>query len=268
MKKTNFIYYFIVIVLLSFTHLAVAVPANVNIGKMFWHDEFRSQSLDLTKWNYRYTGLRNSAINTPNAVTVERGQLVITTYTNKGIHYTGMIGTQDKFEMTYGYVEARMKFHNMPANWSAFWLQSPTFGTPIGSPDIAGTEIDIIEHRMANQTNSDVSSYIVNAIHWDGYASSHKSIGNMVSFKQTLSQDTWHTYGVLWTPTSYSFYFDDKLVWTTTTAVSDRSEYLILSSAIRNNSWAGTIPTTGYGSLTKSRCQTKVDYVRAYKLKT
>jgi len=42
-----------------------------------FNDDFDGSALDPTKWVYRLTGVRNSAINTPNAVSVGGGALTI-----------------------------------------------------------------------------------------------------------------------------------------------------------------------------------------------
>jgi hypothetical protein len=53
-------------------------------------------------------------------------------------------------------------------------------------------------------------------------------------------------------------------MWTVTDAVSARDEYMILSSEVRQNGWAGTIPAAGYGSLASTVTNMQVDYVRVY----
>ncbi len=230
--------------------------------KMVWSDEFNGTTLTSSNWSYRYLGARNDAYNVSNAVAVGGGALIITTYTQNGTNFTGMIGSQNKFEHTYGYYEARIDFDSSPSMWSAFWLQSPTYGNPIGEPATAGMEIDVMEHRARNSANTDISGTAHAAIHWDGYAADHKS----------MSFDTgnlglaagFHTYGVLWTPTSYAFFIDGLAVWTNVTPVSQRSEYLILSSEVRSNNWAGTFPVGGYGDLGSSTTKMTVDYVRVY----
>lgn len=251
---------------LMFAHHAAAVPIGLSVGDMAWNDEFNGTSLDSSHWNYRQPGVRHDATNAADAVSVGNGALSITTYTSNGIHYTGMIGTQGRFEQTYGYFEARISFNNDPGSWSAFWLQSPAYGNPIGDPTVAGMEIDVVEHRGADQNNNDVSAYVASALHWDGYGSSHRSVGRHAIPGSGIALDAWHTYGLLWTPNDYSIYFDDTLFWTQATPVSARSEYLILSSEVRDASWAGNIPAGGYGELGTSTNVMQVDYVRAYVL--
>ena len=175
-----------------------------------------------------------------------------------------MIGTQGIFEQTYGYFEARMKFHSSPGEWSAFWLQSPTYGDPVGNPGQAGTETDIVEHRAVNPSGTDLRSRYVSAVHWDGYSTDHQQVAKTHGPLAGLGNDSWHTYGLKWSPSGYEFYFDDTLLWTVTQAVSRRSEYMILSSEVRDGNWAGNVPAGGYGSFASSVTNVQVDYVRVY----
>lgn len=81
-----------------------------------------------------------------------------------------------------------------------------------------------------------------------------------------MGNGSWHTYGLLWDTDKYRYYFDGQLVWTHTTAVSHRSEYLILSSEAETDSWAGDIPVGGYGSAATRTSNMLVYYVRTYVL--
>jgi beta-glucanase (GH16 family) len=246
--------------LCGWPQLAQAAPPAGDF-KLVWFDEFNGSALNTTNWSYRYLGARNDAYNVSNAVAVSGGALAVTTYTQNGTNFTGMIGTQNKFEHAYGYWEARIDFDSSPGMWSAFWLQSPTYGNPLGDPGTAGMEIDVMEHRARNFGNSDVSGTAHLALHWDGYGVDHKTKSYDTS---DLDLDIgFHTYGLLWTPTCYSFYIDGALVWTNG-PLAQRTEYMILSSEVRNNNWAGTIPVGGYGDLGSSQTKMIVDYVRVY----
>jgi beta-glucanase (GH16 family) len=228
-------------------------------------DEFNGTSLNTSLWQVS-TGPRRQAVNTTNALSVADGNLTITTYTQGGTHYTGFIGTWTGFLGTFGYWEARIKFQDSPGMWSAFWLQSPTMGNPIGNPAVAGTEIDIAEHRSRDAAGADVSNKVQHNIHWDGYGPSHQSVGALTNNPGgTPLQGNFHTYGVLWTPTGYQFYVDNVLRWSTSQAVSHRSEFIYLTSEVQGNSWAGPIPPSGYGSLTSSQTKMTVDWVRVHR---
>jgi beta-glucanase (GH16 family) len=227
-------------------------------------DDFSGSSLDPAKWANRLPGPRNDAINTPDAVSVGDGVFTLTTYTDNGTHYTGMIGSQGKFEQAYGYFEARLKFHTSPGQWSAFWLTSPTYDGNVGNPALYGTEIDVVEHRAVNVNDNDIRRRYVSSVHWDGYGAEHKQTSNTFSNVAGLGNDSWHTFGLNWSPAGYDFYYDDTLMWTVTDAVSARTEYMILSSEVREAGWAGHIPVDGYGSLATSVTKMQVDYVRVY----
>jgi beta-glucanase (GH16 family) len=251
-----------VIAAVEATHASV-VTSNPAGWTLTFSDEFSGTSLDASKWSHRGLGPRRDAVNTAEAVSVGDGLLTITTYTSGGVHNTGMIATQGKFEQTFGYFETRMKFHSTPGQWSAFWLQSPTYGA-IGDPATIGMEIDVVEHRAANRNDLDIRNRYSSATHWDGYDAAHQQLSKVHQGLPGMGNDSWHTYGVKWSESSYEYYFDDMLVWTVTAPISRRSEYLILSSEVETGAWAGTIPVGGYGSLASSITNVQVDYARVY----
>ncbi len=74
--------------------------------KLVWNDEFNDPSIDKKKWNID-TNARKDAINTESAVKVENGMLIITTYTESGVHYTGFLHSQGKFEKSNFFMKNR-----------------------------------------------------------------------------------------------------------------------------------------------------------------
>jgi beta-glucanase (GH16 family) len=237
-----------------------------------WNDEFDGSSLDTNKWNHRLPGPRNDSINTSNSVSVTNGVLTLTTYTEGGTNFTGMIGTENLYMPRYGYFEARINFNDSPGEWSAFWMTAQTM-VAVGDPHANGTEIDIVEHRSVNSNNVLNHNRAVSNLHWDGYGTAHKTVGSGLVGANLSSG--WHLFALEWTSNYQRFYYDDVLVWgvTNSTArdpippeapVSQRSEYLILSSEVRDGDWAGTIPTNGYGTRSTSTTKLNVDYVRSY----
>ena len=136
---------------------------------------------------------------------------------------------------------------------------------PIGNPQAAGVEMDIFEHRArigssaeANlypgvTTNTDVTNRINNALIWDGYGPQQQLRRQLSNTLPNLGNDSWHTYGLRWTPTNdsladYTFYYDGVAIWNGGGApVSQAQEYIILSSEVFA-SFAGPIPVGGYGA--------------------
>jgi beta-glucanase (GH16 family) len=234
--------------------------------RLVWEDNFDGDQLDRTKWTPE-TYVRRGNPLTTEAVTVKDGVLTITTYTEDGKHYTGFLTTRGKFETTYGYLEARIRFHSSPGQWGAFWVHSPTVGKPVGDPATAGTEIDIVEHRARDNKNHDTSNLLAMNLHWDGYNPKfHKHAGHSTHIPPSMPslQDNWHTYALLWTAEGYTFYLDGVEQWKTEKAVSRRSEFLLLTCEIEDKGWAGNIPAGGYGPRATSKTKMEVDWVRVW----
>lgn len=233
--------------------------------QLVWADEFEGNVLDAQKWSHRQPGPRRDAVNVPEAVQVAEGLLTITTWTEKGTHYTGMISTAGRFEAGPGYYEARVRFADAPGMWSAWWLQTPTMGRPLGDPGKAGMEVDIFEHRVVDRTGKNLTDRVQHALHWDGYGAHHRSRSHLTP-PLGLGKG-WHVFGLEWTNAEYRFYVDGKLSWRSG-PVSRRPEFMILSAEVHDNHWAGQVPEGGYGSRATSRVQFQVDYVRYYRPKT
>lgn len=292
--------------------VAAALPPGV--GPLTFEDQFEGNTLDLTKWGYRGVGSSFDGFVNPLAVQVDNGILKMKVYTdNLGVggiqqHNTGVISTSKAgtpggviinpdqfvgFEQTYGYWEARVRFHDSSGTWSAFWLQSDTIGFPQGNPQVAGVEMDIFEHRVFNTLTSapphgvvpgsiepyEVGSKIHMGLIWDGYPSPNGS--NIATHNQSPGPypsdipglfnndpaDTWHTAGLLWGPDGYTFFFDDVPIWVPPdwVPVSQRDQYIILSTHVWGQ-YAGAIPPEGYGTLETTTTYTEYDYVRVYAL--
>ncbi len=256
-------------------------PATAQGPTLTWSDEFNGTSLDLTRWSYRATGPPRDGILTPQAVSVGNGALTIKTYTEMGKQYSGMIGTQrlglTGFDQAYGYFEARLKFDNAPGQWSAFWLQSPTIGRPAGDPASAGVEMDVAEHRarcvdapsptkpQTCSPGNDISDRIQHALIWDGYGADSKSAVKLSAPLTGLGNDSWHNWALRWTPTDLTFYYDGAPISSETGPISQRSEYIVLSSEV-GHLFAGGIPPAGYGSPATTTTSMQVDYVRVWSL--
>lgn len=230
-----------------------------------WSDEFDGPALDAGKWTAE-AGARRDAVMTPAAATVKDGVLTITTSTDAGTHHTAFLTTQDRFMTTFGYFEARIMFNDAPGEWCAFWLYSPTNGTPLGDPATAGAEIDVVEHRVTDQGGwTALRDMVAMNLNWDGYGPSEKTEQKVVALpKGAPVQGAWHTYGVLWTDTAYTFYVDGYQLWTSPDAISHRPESIQLTCEIADRTWAGNIPAGGFGPRGASTTRMLVDWVRVW----
>ncbi len=249
-------------VLLYTTVLEAAPPGDGWV--LGWSDEFSGSSLNTTNWTVG-TGNRRDAVNTANALSLQDGYLRIKTYTEGGTHYTGWIGSQGKYENCFGYWEARVRYHSSAGMWSAFWLQ-PYGINNLGDPAGNGTEIDIAEHRSRDAAGANLTNQLAMNVHWDGYGTSHKSVGATVGnpgANASNLQGNFHTYGLLWESGRYRFYIDGVEVWTTTAAISQVRQWIYLTSEVDNGAWAGSTPTS-YGDRATTTTYQDIDYVRFY----
>ena len=232
-----------------------------------WADEFDGTQLDATKWKLWLPAKRRDAINTPDAVTVADGKLTITTFTEGGKHYTGMISTQGIFEPSFGYYEACIEWHDAPATWSAFWTISepmllPYMGAHIGDVSKAGNEIDFVEHRETDHEGKRMAGKANFTLHWDGYAA-HRNGSGFLTPDLGLDKG-FHIYGCEWSKTGYRFFIDGKMLWETPGPVSRRPQFIVLSTEVENKLWSWSIPDGGFGDRASSRVKFVVDYVRFY----
>ena len=225
-------------------------------------DEFNGNALNTNYWNCK-TGWRHSAYNTPAAISVTNGCLAITTYTQGGTNYTGFINTDKKIAMRFGYYEASIQFSNAPGNWSAFWLQSPYVGSArsLDNPT-NGVEIDIFEHLYTDRKGKLMVNGGDTALHWNGYGANHRHSG--WSSTNLGIASGFHTYGLLWTSNRYTTYVDGALFGATNYPISTALQFILLTSEVESNSWAGTVPGGGYPNSTNSQLKMLVDYVRYY----
>jgi beta-glucanase (GH16 family) len=232
---------------------------------LVWADEFDGTTLDTTRW-IADQGARRDAYNTPNAITVQDGLLTITTSTERGRHETGFLHTGDLFQAQGGYFEARILFSDSPGEWCSFWLQSPTIGVPLGDPAHAGVEIDVVEHRVTDQSGwTALANMVALTLNWDGYGANKKTKQAVLPIAGAAPvQGTWHTYGVVWSATGYTFYVDAVQLWSVAAPVSERPESIQLTCEVDDGSWAGFIPPGGYGPRAVSTTRMQVDWVRVW----
>jgi beta-glucanase (GH16 family) len=229
-------------------------------------DEFAGPSIDATKWRTAYEWGAGTTINSeleyyidiqnpkhPGAVinpfTVSNGILSIQAAKNtvEGHPYTsGAIATYNSFSQMYGYFEARMMMPSGEGLWPTFWLMPEDRSWP--------PEIDIAE--MIGQKPTILSTTV------------HDNVNG-----QHVSKPCWttvadmtrgyHRYGLLWTATDMTWYFDGNIVCHLATQPSlHKPMYLLLNLAVGSGGWTGTpSPTTPFPQILR------VSYVRAYRMR-
>jgi len=240
---------------------------------LVWSDEFNAVSgsaLDSKKWTV-VTGGTGWSHNELEYYTdrrenlrQENGNLVMEVRKENYIGPDGVsktvtsarLKTQNKFEVKYGRIEARMKLPLGKGLWPAFWM--------LGSDHEVNRwpgcgEIDIME-------NIGDSHRVYSTLHGPGY-SGHNGIQSHYDLREDEAINTdFHVYAAEWEPGEIRFYVDDHLYATQikenlpagTTWVFDHPFYILLNLAVGG-------PWPGYpDESTVLPQQMLVDYVRVY----
>ncbi len=228
---------------------------------LIWSDEFNGTSLDTSKWTYeigtgswgwgnneyQYYTDRNEN------VSVHDGALHITARAENynGSSYTsGRIKTQDKFEFTYGYVEARIAVPTCQGIWPAFWMLGANI-SEVSWPYCG--EIDIME-----AVNAEGKAY--GTFHWDN--GGHANYGQSTAVSNI---NAYHVYGLEWDSEYMRIYVDgykyqEMYIGGNTGGTEEfhKDFFLLLNVAVCGN-WPGFNVNAGDFPRTMS-----VDYVRVY----
>jgi beta-glucanase (GH16 family) len=154
----------------------------------------------------------------------------------------------------YGYFEARMKWTGAKGSWPAFWLYS--YQHSIDSDQCAhqAGEIDVMEGQGVEP------NVFYGTVHsnTNGCSPSDQQNGNNWQQVGTNLTTGFHTYGALWTPTSVTWYLDDKKIMSAPTYATDNQPmYLLLQMWI--GGWSPDPDSTAPNYL-----HTEVDWVHVW----
>lgn len=299
---SKFIRFFVSVLMVlspTFPHLfglpAIPKGKEVNMDKfeLVWSDEFDSDELDKSKWQYPWWELeRKGGFWHEDMVDVKDGNLVITTAyfdealpipeayhgyfeknptdrTYKPGWYTGVVETRGKFEQRYGYFECRAILPASTGMWSAFWMMNDKVHEVDGSGK-DGTEVDIFESMYYKDVPMGYGDAVVSGIHYDGYGDDHKgdSIGKWFC---NNPYEEFNTYGLEWNENEYIFYINGVETGRLSTGgVSQNPEYLILSCEVAGENGIAHADRHGTGEMSMKPGDTAefvVDYVRVYQYK-
>jgi len=163
---------------------------------------------------------------------------------------TALIDNRGSFSQTYGYFEMRAELPAGAGFWPGFWML-PTVDNDGGVP-----EIDVVE-AFGSQYGWYGGS---NQVHYDLHSGTNPETEGTWATVNANIYNSYNTYGVMWTPTTLTFYFDGQAVGSLPTSadlVGNPGEYMIASLLTgAPGDWPG--PMAGEtGSL-------KIDYIRAF----
>jgi beta-glucanase (GH16 family) len=179
------------------------------------------------------------SINNGGGLTITGGQFSYadSQYTYGQAYYSGMLNTRGVFMQQYGYFDMKAELPTTLGSWPAFWLSQ--------DPYKPGVEADVMEHLGMYP---DISLSRSN----DG-----GTVTGHTTYMPALSG--FHDYGMLWSPTTTTFYIDDLAVLQVATPTSwDQPMYMLLDMAL--GGWGGIVDESSLPA------QMQVQYVHVYGL--
>jgi beta-glucanase (GH16 family) len=274
---------------IGYTNSSVASQSfapNIPSGTLVWSDEFaNSTSADAQPnpqvWTYD-TGNNNGWGNneledycawgssaspcstaTPNAFLAPGGGLnIVAEQPSAGVYTSARLKTEGLFSFQYGRIEVKAQAPEAQGFWPAFWLLGNSIDT-VSWP--ACGEMDVLE-RVNAATSPDWNE---GSIHGTGFTGNN--IGTKYDFPNGQTAAGWHTYGIIWSKGSVSYYVDDPTnpyVTYTPSSISGFSgavwpfdsgpSFILLNLAV-GGSWPGSP-----NSSTPFPSAMLVDYVRVY----
>lgn len=169
---------------------------------------------------------------------------------------SGALSSHDKFNMTYGYVEGRMKTSGTSGALSSFYLyhRYPGEGVNLHAP-----EIDIIEYLGENPFGDEDAFQTYHFA--DVNTGEIRSAPTMAYENPTgeLFSNEFHTYGVLWEPQLVIWYVDGVEIKRLSGPQVSRQAMNIVTYLVTGSGWAPTPDINGNFPI-----QYEIDYIRAY----
>jgi beta-glucanase (GH16 family) len=164
---------------------------------------------------------------------------------------SGLLATEGKFTLSYGYIEMRAQFPAGRGLWPAFWTYPIDNTWP--------PEIDVVE-LIGHQPTTAYFNY-----HWGTEANHLQSQGSSTTAGDLTTG--FHTFAADWEPGVITFYLDGVERYRYTNAnVTAQKMYLILNLAIGGNgSWPGYPDAATITKIGNNTVPMLVDYVRVYK---
>ena len=200
-----------------------AFSPNIPSGTLVWSDEFTNTTgsnaqPDPNTWTYDTgnSGFGNAELETycawgsnaspcnsasPNEYVGTDGYLhIVAQQPSPGVYTSARMKTQGLFSFQYGRIEFRAMVPEYQGFWPANWLLGNNIAT-VNWPTCG--EMDVLE-RVNAAGNPDWNA---GSIHGPGFTGGN--IGTTFNFPSGQTAAQWHTYGMIWSKGSVSYYVDN-----------------------------------------------------------
>ena len=220
-----------------------------NGWKLIWADEFDDIAVTLEKWTIEdLVANQNNELQyySTNNVKVGTGLLTLIAKeeSTHGRNFTsGAVHTKNTFNFLYGKVEMKAKLPSGQGIFPAFWMMTNKENTWL-------PEIDILE-MLGNKPNE-----IWMVLHGLDENNMKKNVSQ--SYMGEDYSNTFHTFGLEWTPTQLTWLIDGEIRFETSEYIPHEEMYLYINTAIGGD-WPGSPDNT-----TQFPTLFEIDYVRVY----
>ncbi len=263
-----------------------AFSPNIPSGTLVWSDEFSNSTSanaepNPSVWTYDtgaggwgndeledYCGWNSSAspcmTSAPNVYVGTDGYLhIVAEQPSAGVYTSARIKTEGLFSFQYGRIEFSAQVPEAQGFWPAAWLMGNNIATANWP---ACGEMDVLERVNAAET----PDWNEGSIHGTGFTGGN--LGTVFDFSSGQTASGWHTYGMIWSKGSVSYYVDNPAAPYVTYTPSSlnglsgavwpfdsgQANFIILNLAV-GGSWPGS-PNNS----TPFPAEMLVDYVRIY----
>jgi len=170
---------------------------------------------------------------------------------------SGALSSHDKFGLTYGYIESRMKVGSGTGSLSSFYLYHRFPGT---GRNRHAPEIDIVEYLGENPFGDELA---FQTHHYANIADGSTSSAPTMSYANpdgSKFDEDFHTFGVLWEPQLVIWYVDGREIKRMTGPQVGRQQMNIVTYLVSGSAWAPT-PDINADIFP---LEFEIDYIKAY----
>jgi len=171
---------------------------------------------------------------------------------------SGALSSHDRFGITYGYIEGRMKVSDAFGALSSFYM----YHRYAGLDNLRhAPEIDIVEYLGENPFGDEDA---FQTYHFADVVSGDTRSSPTMGFKNPDDErysERFHTFSVLWEPQLVIWYIDGKEIKRLTGPQVSRQQMNIVTYLVAGSGWA---PTPDASSSDTFPLSFEIDYIRAY----
>ncbi len=235
---------------------------------LVFSDEFNAEEINPARWtleNGKLTTYGDAAglleFKSENVYT-DLYSMIIRTGDDYGCYNTGHVTSENSFSMQYGYVEVKAKFRAAPGYWMKMVLTDKNYSNKnIAQIDVfnnLGSDKNIYASLGTLDADTYYSHYLgLHEPSYEAYRTTSLENGALIN------DDTYHTYGVEWTP-EYVRFFVDGVCYGTVEVTANK--YIGLQTEMYLDFMAGVNMTeqTAIDEIAMWPINCQIDWVRVY----